>query len=83
MTPETIGEIRWASRLTQDQLADILDVSVKTISRWEKGQAHPSRRQVEILEAIEKSFRYYDLPAIYEAEGPLKCLWLLLGMICE
>lgn len=38
-----IVEIRAANNLTQRQLADMLSVTVSTVSRWETGLIKPSK----------------------------------------
>lgn len=35
-----IAQKRWAQNLTQEQLAEQLGVSNKTISKWENGVSH-------------------------------------------
>ncbi|MCS7053908.1 MAG: helix-turn-helix domain-containing protein [Ignavibacterium sp.] len=43
MTPKEIYRMRSeVLKLSQEQFARLLDVSVKTVSRWEKGEASPT-----------------------------------------
>ena len=37
----TLAELRQRANLTQRKLADILDVTVKTVSAWERGEHEP------------------------------------------
>ncbi|MBE5732374.1 MAG: helix-turn-helix transcriptional regulator [Clostridiales bacterium] len=39
---ENLRELRVAKKLTQKQLADILQVDQRTISAWEKGVCEPN-----------------------------------------
>ncbi len=39
---ENLRELRTSKKLTQKQLADILQVDQRTISAWEKGVCEPS-----------------------------------------
>lgn len=47
-----IRELRKSLRLTQQELADILDVDNTTISVWELGKAEPNIRQIVALSLI-------------------------------
>jgi transcriptional regulator with XRE-family HTH domain len=53
VTGITIRELRERSHLTQMQLAEILQVSDKTISKWETGKGYPD---ITLLEPIAQAF---------------------------
>ena len=46
---ETLRELRSMRGLGQQQLADLLQISVKTISHWETGYSEPSISQLILL----------------------------------
>ena len=46
---EGLKSARGAKRLTQQQLADLMKVSVQTIVRWENGITTPSHADFETL----------------------------------
>ena len=45
----SLGELRRNAGLSQEQLAQLLDVSVRTIQRWEQGSALPLPRHLAML----------------------------------
>ena len=50
--PETVKEVRWQLRLSQEELAHALGVSFATVNRWENGKTVPSKlaqRQFELF----------------------------------
>lgn len=49
---DLIIAIRAKLNLTQQQLADKLDVNFATINRWENGKRRPSRRYAYLLEEL-------------------------------
>ncbi len=49
---EKLLTLRKASDLTQEQLAEKLDVSRQSISKWESGQATPELEKIVALSAI-------------------------------
>jgi len=51
ITGITIKKIRKQNKLTQSELADLLCVSNKTISKWETGKGYPD---IEMLETLSK-----------------------------
>lgn len=57
MDPLTVGkflyQLRIEKRLTQEQLADLLEVTNKSVSRWECGEGYPS---IEILVKLSTIF---------------------------
>lgn len=46
------SDARSSIGLTQSEFANLLGVHAMTVSRWERGQATPSRYQQETLDAI-------------------------------
>ena len=52
-TGKFISLLRKEKELTQKQLADILGVTDKAVSRWETGKNYPD---IELLEVISKTF---------------------------
>lgn len=42
-----LKEYRIANSLTQQELAEILDVSDKSISKWELGDTYPSKKKCD------------------------------------
>ena len=50
--PEKLLTLRKAKNLTQEQLAEKLDVSRQSISKWESGQAIPELEKIVALSAI-------------------------------
>ena len=53
VTGAVIKDLREKSKMTQSQLADVLGVSDKTISKWETGKGYPD---ITLLEPIAKAF---------------------------
>lgn len=53
ITGETIKALREKNKLTQLELANILNISDKTVSKWETGKGYPD---IEILEPLAKVF---------------------------
>ena len=54
VTGTTIRELREKNRMTQQQLADKLGVSDKTVSKWETAKGYPD---ITLLEPISEAFR--------------------------
>ena len=54
VTGAVIRELREKSKMTQQQLADLLGVSDKTVSKWETGKGYPD---ITLLEPIADAFR--------------------------
>lgn len=42
----SLRKVRNAADLTQGQLADILDVDIKTVGNWEKEKSYPNAEQI-------------------------------------
>ena len=57
MTGRRIRQIRRALGLTQEQLAQVMDVHAITISRWENDVLYPSPLQVQYLQAFYRTHR--------------------------
>ena len=49
---EKLVTLRKANNLTQEQLAEKLDVSRQSISKWESGQATPELEKIVAMSAI-------------------------------
>lgn len=50
--PEKLLTLRKANNLTQEQLAEKLEVSRQSVSKWESGQAVPELEKIITLSAI-------------------------------
>lgn len=70
MEEETLGErikrLREVRRLTQAELADVLAVSTKTISNWEKDRTDPRSSLGALREFFGRSFDQDLTPAATE-----------------
>lgn len=53
--PDRIKNIRAALGKTQQQLANQLSTTAKTVSRWESGKSKPSRHHITLLKTLEKA----------------------------
>ena len=53
VTGAVIKELREKNKMTQSQLADVLGVSDKTVSKWETGKGYPD---ITLLEPIANAF---------------------------
>ena len=53
VTGAVIKNLREKSKMTQSQLAEVLGVSDKTISKWETGKGYPD---ITLLEPIAEAF---------------------------
>lgn len=59
ISPDSIKKLREQLDLQQDEMAELLDVSVGTIHRWETGKAEPRerrKRQLRVLKAKVEEF---------------------------
>ena len=45
----TLAAARVNAGLTQKEVADMLDVSNKTVCNWENGKSYPSPKQIDML----------------------------------
>lgn len=53
---EKLKNYRWKENLTQQELAELLEVSDKSISKWELGEGYPSKRNLaKISEVLDVS----------------------------
>ncbi len=50
--PAALRALRTKLNLSQEQLAERLDVSFATVNRWESGKTKPQRAQVETLQKL-------------------------------
>ena len=68
MIHEHLKRIRAHCKVTQQQLADYLNVSPQSISKWEKGEAFPS------LEYLPKIAKFYkcDINSFFEEDQASK-----------
>jgi DNA-binding transcriptional regulator YiaG len=53
MEPKEITEYRkTVLKITQEELARRIDVSLMTVNRWEKGHSKPHRRFIKMIKAL-------------------------------
>lgn len=52
MTAAQVRPLRIALKMTQEQLARILDVTVSTVNRWENARTEPSRLARAAMDAL-------------------------------
>jgi DNA-binding transcriptional regulator YiaG len=57
VSPQALRELRKRLMLTQEALAERVDVNRVTIARWESGERVPLRKHVRLLEAIAEEIR--------------------------
>lgn len=55
-----IQHIRESMRLSQNVFADVLNVSVSSVRKWEKGERQPSGSTKVLLEVLEKKPHLLD-----------------------
>lgn len=55
MSPEDIKAVRLAMEHTQQELAALLGLHAMTISKWERGVAHPGPYHIALLAAFQRS----------------------------
>lgn len=60
MTPERIRSLREANHVSQSVFAHYLNVTVSLVSKWERGDKHPTGASLKLLALVEK----YGLEAI-------------------
>ena len=53
-SPMDVKALREKLGLTQEQMSRELDVSFKTVNRWERGRSKPSRMAQRLLVELEK-----------------------------
>jgi putative transcriptional regulator len=54
MTAKQIKRERDRRKLSQEAFAQLVGVSSKTVSRWERGESKPSRMALEKLNALKE-----------------------------
>lgn len=64
MSKEEIKQIRKRLRWSQEQLARELGLSFSTISRWERGESHPSPAAQRLLKDLVQSALPKTKPAV-------------------
>lgn len=52
--PKDIKKIRQKNHYSQSSLADVLNVSVRTVQSWESGKRVPSHAALRLLEIVDK-----------------------------
>lgn len=55
MKPEDVRNLREEMRLTQQELADRLGVSRRSVQKWEGGESEPRARMVGALKSLHRS----------------------------
>ena len=53
--PQKVKNLRIRLGKTQKEFAEMLDVHVVTVIRWEKGNFNPSKMALKVLDAFEKN----------------------------
>ncbi|EJQ99163.1 helix-turn-helix domain-containing protein [Bacillus cereus] len=79
MRPQDIKAVRQLTGLSQTQFGRLLDVSLLTVNKWEKGHVQPKKENIKKLERLvgDDNFRViqskllYDLPLL-EASDDLR-----------
>jgi len=66
---DEVKELREALGLTQEELARLIGVSARTVSRWERGESEPTplalrgiRRWQRLLARLEEAFKSESIP---------------------
>lgn len=54
-TEVDVMQLRQRLRLTQEAFAKVLNVSVKTVQSWEKGERKPTRTALRLLQVLDKN----------------------------
>ncbi len=69
---EQLNAVRKQRNITQEQLAERMNVSRTTISRWESGKIMPDLDTIRLLSQLldYNFFSYEDTPAEEPAEAP-------------
>jgi putative transcriptional regulator len=52
LTPEEIAEMRIKEGVSQNVFAHYLNVSVGSVSKWERGEKHPSGSSLKLLNLV-------------------------------
>lgn len=53
--PHGVQAIRLKLKLTQGELAERLQTTLRTVSRWERGESQPSALARQVLEAMREA----------------------------
>jgi transcriptional regulator with XRE-family HTH domain len=69
---EEIKQIRASFGCSQETLANIIGVGVRTIARWEHNEAHPHQLAIEKMKRVEKLIR--KLSKVFERKEAIE--WL-------
>ena len=82
MTPEQLKEARVSLKCTAKELAAALDVEGSTIAAWERGDAFPTKRNVERIAALLASGPS-SIPRKAKGQDPVEALhdpdvWMLI-----
>jgi len=88
MNKEEIKSLRKSLFLSQQELADLLSVSQRTVSYWERGRYSPNEDNQALLDALfceKKKKRLYilDLPSLLKKEGKEDFLNMLFSLLRE
>lgn len=59
LTPEYIKELRERLELKQEEMAELLDVSVGTIHRWENGKVEPRPKRMRQLKLLQQKVQEF------------------------
>lgn len=59
MDAERIKEIRLKMAITQEKFAALLQTTVGSVNRWERGKVKPSRMSIKELRILEKNLGSY------------------------
>ena len=78
-----IAQKRRAQNLTQEQLAEQLGVSNKTISKWENGKCMPDYSMMDGEDAGDSSVRVYDDAQILDLLRRTQELERQKGILCR
>ncbi|MHB8370871.1 MAG: helix-turn-helix domain-containing protein [Leptospirales bacterium] len=54
MTPEEIKSLREKEHVSQAVFAEILNISVSTVQKWEIGEKRPSGSSLKLLSLVER-----------------------------
>ncbi|MEK4934764.1 helix-turn-helix domain-containing protein [Bacillus sp. FSL M7-1345] len=76
MRPQDIKAVRQLTGLSQTQFGRLLDVSLLTVNKWEKGHVQPKKENIKKLERLVgkdnlrviQSKLLYDLPLLEASE---------------
>jgi DNA-binding transcriptional regulator YiaG len=55
MSPSQVLAVRKLLGLTQEQFARLFDVHPMTVSKWERGELHPTAYQIGLMESFKRT----------------------------